>query len=93
MKMRTRKGTISDHKIPLNEVYTKLAANRTSDDGLYDDLGKLIIFVHITKEEDSHLTKSGKKTNRSSDFEYEKHGINILQVSRELAFPKSYNLI
>ena len=93
MKMRTRKGTISDHKIPLNEVYTKLAANRTSDDGLYDDLGKLIIFVHITKEEDSHLTKSGKKTNSSSDFEYEKHGINILQVSRELAFPKSYNLI
>ena len=88
LNTKARKGTISDHKIPLNEVYKKLAKNRTSDNDLYNDLGKLIIFVHITKEEDRHLTKSGKKTDRSSDFEYEKYDINILQVPREVAFPK-----
>lgn len=88
MKMRTRKGTISDHKIPLNEIYTKLAANRTSDNDLYNDLGKLIIFVHITKEEDRHLTAKKCKSARPSNFEYETYGINISQVPRDVAFPK-----
>jgi len=88
MKTGTREGTISDHKIPLVKIYRQLAENRTSNDDLYNDLGKLIIFVHLTKEEDKYLTKKGRKSNRDADFKYEDYGIKIVQVSRDVAFPK-----
>lgn len=88
LKLGTIKSTISDHKLPLVKIYRHLAENRTSDDVLYNDLCKLIIFVHLTKEEDKHLTKKGRKSDRDSDFKYEDYGIKIVQVSRDVAFPK-----
>jgi hypothetical protein len=88
LKLGTIKSTISDHKLPLVKIYRQLAENRTSDDDLYNDLCKLIVFVHLTKEEDKHLTKKGRKSDRDADFKYEDYGIKIVQVSRDVAFPK-----